>query len=289
MNKNFSLNKSFLLLTILGFLLFLSLFLGQPIYTEAVDNPRVPCEACLNRVDQNYSDKSMDERYPLYINLCTQQSNSDYGYNACSAVNNNGTLLILGQGWIDIHNAQQRGGSASSIQQLECDTCVDLCSYEPWNPPGQPISECFNNCRNDTARNGSSCLRNADGAPVEPPPPVGNNGSGGGGSGPSSPSQGKPYPGFGIFKIDSCSGSNIDDPGKNDLVCVVNNAISILMTVTGAIVVVMIIISGIGYMTSAGNPTQTAWAKKSLVGSVIGLIIVVMSYSMVKLLTILLG
>lgn len=101
--------------------------------------------------------------------------------------------------------------------------------------------------------------------------------------------RGQIYKGWGIFKIDSCSGSNIDDPGKNDLVCVVNNAISILMTVTGAIVVVMIIISGIGYMTSAGNPTQTAWAKKSLVGSVIGLIIVVMSYSIVKLLTILLG
>lgn len=105
----------------------------------------------------------------------------------------------------------------------------------------------------------------------------------------SSSKRGDPYKGFGIFKIDTCPGSNIDDPGKEDLVCVVNKATSILMAITGAIVVVMIIISGIGYMTSMGNPTQTAWAKKSLVGSIIGLIIVVMAYSIVKLLTILLG
>ncbi len=101
------------------------------------------------------------------------------------------------------------------------------------------------------------------------------------------------YPGFGIFDISSCktlsgAAANINDPGKNELLCIGQKTISMLLAITGAIVVVMIIISGIGYMTSMGNPAQTAWAKKSLVGAIIGLIIVVMAYSIVKLLTILL-
>ena len=87
------------------------------------------------------------------------------------------------------------------------------------------------------------------------------------------------YPGRGIFYITGCG--NIDDPQKTELQCVVTHTISIALKFVGAIIVVMIIISGIMYITSMGNPDRVGLAKKTLVGSIIGLIIVVMSYFIV--------
>lgn len=300
MNKKISTKKKGLVfLALVACFILSSLFLKQTVEADDGDDPRAPCEQCLNLVDQNYSDLPVDDndvvngRYRLYGIFCTRTGYYDgqrqTPQNACSTVNG----VILGQGWIDIHAAIQRGGSPSSgpIQQMECDTCQNLCNYAPWNSVGQARNACMDGCMNNPARNGSLCGRNSDGTPATPPPPAGTPPAG---STPSStPTKRVPYKGYGIFDIKSCQTqngpANIDDPGKYELICIVQKATSMLMAITGAITVVMIIISGIGYMTSMGNPGQTAWAKKSLVGAIIGLIIVVMAYSMVKLLAILLG
>ncbi len=101
----------------------------------------------------------------------------------------------------------------------------------------------------------------------------------------------------GFFDISSCTiktpegkKPDINNPTEGySIICVIQNVISMMMIAVGAIVVVMIIISGVGYMVSMGNPTQTAWAKKSLAGAFIGLIIVVLAYSIVKIVAIFFG
>lgn len=93
------------------------------------------------------------------------------------------------------------------------------------------------------------------------------------------------YKGTGIFNIGGCG--DINDPNKKELVCIVQKSLDGLMLIVGPLVVVMIILSGVFYMTSAANPTRVEQAKKTLVGSIIGLIIVVLAYTMVKLITVL--
>ena len=83
-----------------------------------------------------------------------------------------------------------------------------------------------------------------------------------------------------------CGG--IDNPGMQadkaaELKCVVQNTISIALEIVGALIVVVIIFAGIRYMTSMGNPDRVAGAKKTLVGGIIGLIIVVLSYALVDI------
>ncbi|RJO62264.1 hypothetical protein C4544_00215 [candidate division WS5 bacterium] len=75
------------------------------------------------------------------------------------------------------------------------------------------------------------------------------------------------------------------DPQKDDLACVVQWTIGYAAYIVGAILVVMIVIAGIMYVTSMGNPDRVALAKKTLVGAIIGLIIVVLSAFMVNVLT----
>lgn len=75
------------------------------------------------------------------------------------------------------------------------------------------------------------------------------------------------------------------DPQKGDLKCVVEYMIGVAAYIVGAILVVMIVIAGIMYITSMGNPDRVGVAKKTLVGAIIGLIIVVLSSFMVRVLT----
>ena len=87
-----------------------------------------------------------------------------------------------------------------------------------------------------------------------------------------------------VFK--GCGGrdlTQVDNAGRDDLVCVVGSAVDLLLKVGGSIIMLMIMISGIFYIMSMGDPNQTAMAKKTLVGSIIGLIIVILSYTMVMI------
>lgn len=90
---------------------------------------------------------------------------------------------------------------------------------------------------------------------------------------------------YGIFDITkSCPGKFVRDPGKDELLCVIKSIIQLILSGVGALMVVVIIISGLMFITSAGNPTNLERAKKTLVGVVIGLIIIVMSYAIVTIL-----
>lgn len=84
----------------------------------------------------------------------------------------------------------------------------------------------------------------------------------------------------GLFK--DCQ-KDPDGWGKRSISCVIQNSINSLVKVAGALIIVIIVIAGIMYIVSAGNPTTTTLAKKTLVGAIIGLIIVVLSYTMIAL------
>ena len=84
--------------------------------------------------------------------------------------------------------------------------------------------------------------------------------------------------GTGIYE--NCS---IDDPKQKDLECIVNHTIEMAAYIAGVILVVVIVVAGIMYITSMGNPERVGQAKKTLVGAIIGLIIVVLSATMVNI------
>ena len=56
---------------------------------------------------------------------------------------------------------------------------------------------------------------------------------------------------------------------------------NIMAMLTGVIAVIIIILSGIRYITSSGNPEQTKRAKATLVNAIIGLVVIVLAWSFV--------
>lgn len=70
--------------------------------------------------------------------------------------------------------------------------------------------------------------------------------------------------------------------GKSSLFTLVENIINLLLTIIGIIAVIMIVIGGIRYTTSAGDPGQTKSARDTIIYAVVGLVIAIMSYGLVN-------
>jgi hypothetical protein len=66
-------------------------------------------------------------------------------------------------------------------------------------------------------------------------------------------------------------------PDKEILFEIVAVVIKTLTSIAGVIVAIFIVISGIRFISSAGNPKQIEAAKSALTASVIGLIIILLS------------
>ena len=60
------------------------------------------------------------------------------------------------------------------------------------------------------------------------------------------------------------------------------NIVRYLMTFLGIIAVVIILLGGFKWMTAAGNEDKVAEAKKLIVAGIIGLIIILASFAIVK-------
>lgn len=75
---------------------------------------------------------------------------------------------------------------------------------------------------------------------------------------------------------DSCSNSNITGSGKT-ITDLIRQIINILSVIIGAIAVVMIIVGGFRYVTSAGNPESTKSARNTILYAIVGLIIVALA------------
>ncbi|MBP9802556.1 hypothetical protein KBC40_03125 [Patescibacteria group bacterium] len=62
----------------------------------------------------------------------------------------------------------------------------------------------------------------------------------------------------------------------------VNSAIRGILGITGAIALVMIVIGGITWMTSAGNADRVRRGKDTLLWSILGLLIIFLSYAIIN-------
>ncbi len=63
---------------------------------------------------------------------------------------------------------------------------------------------------------------------------------------------------------------------------VVSTITSILLFIIGALSVVMIIIGGLRYVTSGGNPTSVTGAKNTILYAVVGLVVAFLAYAAVN-------
>jgi len=60
---------------------------------------------------------------------------------------------------------------------------------------------------------------------------------------------------------------------------VLQNGLSIVYFIVGIIAIVVIIIGGITYATSAGNPSSVTKAKNMILYAVVGLVVVITAYA----------
>lgn len=69
-----------------------------------------------------------------------------------------------------------------------------------------------------------------------------------------------------------------------DVLRIVGNAVLIGMTLAGSLAVIFIIVGGIWYVVSLGNPTRIERAKNTIMYSVVGLILVVIAEALITFL-----
>lgn len=76
-----------------------------------------------------------------------------------------------------------------------------------------------------------------------------------------------------------CKGTDDKILGSNGIL---TNVINLLLTVIGIIAVIMIIVGGIRYTTSNGDASQTKSAQNTILYAVVGLVIAIMAYAIVR-------
>lgn len=74
-----------------------------------------------------------------------------------------------------------------------------------------------------------------------------------------------------------CKGTN-----KNSLYVLIGNVVNLLLTIAGIIAVIMIVIGGIRYTTSAGDAGQTKSARDTIIYAVVGLVVAIMAFAIVN-------
>lgn len=86
---------------------------------------------------------------------------------------------------------------------------------------------------------------------------------------------------------DACSGTAADtalckNRGNDDLPKVAKDIVNTLLYVLGAVSVIVIIVAGIMYTTSSGDPALITKAKNTLLYAVVGLVVAIMAYAIVN-------
>ena len=68
----------------------------------------------------------------------------------------------------------------------------------------------------------------------------------------------------------------------DDIASIIGNVINLLLFVAGAIATLVIVIGGIRYITSDGDPAATNKAKNTIIYALVGLVVAIMSYAIVN-------
>jgi heme/copper-type cytochrome/quinol oxidase subunit 2 len=70
--------------------------------------------------------------------------------------------------------------------------------------------------------------------------------------------------------------------GQGDATSIVQTIINVMLFIVGILSVIMIIFSGIRYITSAGDKSKTESAKNTLVYAVVGLVVAIVAFALVQ-------
>jgi type IV secretory pathway VirB2 component (pilin) len=81
------------------------------------------------------------------------------------------------------------------------------------------------------------------------------------------------------------NGTGCDNPDGSSVTGTIKNITNLLLFVLGAIAVVMVIVGGIRYATSAGDATAVKGAKDTIMYSIIGLVVAFAAYAIVNFVT----
>ena len=82
--------------------------------------------------------------------------------------------------------------------------------------------------------------------------------------------------------LSNCPGLSNNNLNKNDLMTTLNNIINVVIGVIGFIAVIVIILGGVQYTTSAGESAKVKKAKDTIMYGIIGLIVALLAYSIVN-------
>jgi len=83
-----------------------------------------------------------------------------------------------------------------------------------------------------------------------------------------------------IYSVDSAS-AQVAGLTSDSLLVIINRAITWLLGVAAALTILFLIIGGIYYVTAAGDDQQMTTAKSMISYAVIGLVFIIISYSIV--------
>jgi hypothetical protein len=85
------------------------------------------------------------------------------------------------------------------------------------------------------------------------------------------------------------SGNNLEnckdikgDANSNNLMGTINTIINVIIGVIGFVAVVVIILGGVQYTTSAGDPGKVKKAKDTILYGIIGLVVALLAYAIVN-------
>lgn len=92
-----------------------------------------------------------------------------------------------------------------------------------------------------------------------------------------------------IYGGDVCKGANADTgicetknvSGNQGVTKLVKTIVDVLLYIVGIVSVIVIIVSGISYATSGGDPSKVKRAKDTLLYAVIGLVVAIFAYAIV--------
>ena len=88
-----------------------------------------------------------------------------------------------------------------------------------------------------------------------------------------------------VSPFGACGGSSDSKvcEGKDDsLMPILENIINTLLFLVGIIAVIVIIVNGIRFVTSNGNSDQVASARNGVIYAVVGIVVAVMAYAIVR-------
>jgi hypothetical protein len=80
----------------------------------------------------------------------------------------------------------------------------------------------------------------------------------------------------------TCPGNDVQIQGLDDIWIIVANVVRILIALSGALAVIFLIIAGIYYVTSMGDPVRLKRAKEIITQTITGLIVIIAAYAIVS-------